>query len=208
MAKDIVNKVGDYYTEKIKLSGANSNGVDWNSKESHLLRFKQLSKVIDLKSNFSILDYGCGYGELINFLNNNKFQKFNYFGYDISNKMIEEANKKHKSKNIHFSFKEEFLKGKEFDFCIANGIFNVKLNFDEEKWKEYIISTLNEMNKLSLKGFSFNILTSYSDKEFMKNYLYYADPLFFFNYCKLNFSKKVSLVHDYPLYEFSIIVKK
>ena len=200
--------MGDYYTEKIKLSGANSNGVDWNSKESHLLRFKQLSKVFDIKSNFSILDYGCGYGELINFLNNNKFQKFNYFGYDISRKMIEEANKKHKSKNLHFSFEVEFMKSKKYDFCIANGIFNVKLNFDEEKWKEYVISTLNEMNKLSLKGFSFNILTSYSDKEFMKNYLYYADPLFYFNYCKLNFSKKVSLIHDYPLYEFSIIVKK
>ena len=56
--------------------------------------------------------------------------------------------------------------------------------------------------------FSFNILTKYSEKNYMQDHLYYADPLFFFDYCKQNFSKNVSLIHDYNLYEFTILVKK
>jgi len=64
------------------------------------------------------------------------------------------------------------------------------------------------MNKKSIKGFAFNMLTKYSDREYMKEYLYYADPLFIFDYCKRNFSKKVALIHDYELYEFTILVRK
>ena len=52
------------------------------------------------------------------------------------------------------------------------------------------------------------MLTKYSDKEYMRDNLYYADPLFIFDYCKRNFSKQVALLHDYGLYEFTILVKK
>jgi hypothetical protein len=42
----------------------------------------------------------------------------------------------------------------------------------------------------------------------MRPDLYYADPLFLFDYCKTKFSTLVSLIHDYPLYEFTILVRK
>jgi hypothetical protein len=42
----------------------------------------------------------------------------------------------------------------------------------------------------------------------MRDDLYYADPLFFFDYCKTRFSRFVTLIHDYPLYEFTILVRK
>ncbi|MBM3138043.1 MAG: class I SAM-dependent methyltransferase, partial [Chloroflexi bacterium] len=29
-----------------------------------------------------------------------------------------------------------------------------------------------------------------------------------FDYCKVNFSKNVALLHDYKLYDFTIIVRK
>ena len=64
------------------------------------------------------------------------------------------------------------------------------------------------MNQISTKGFSFNVLTSYSDKEFMRDYLYYANPLDLFDYCKKNFSKQVALLHDYNLYEFTLLIRK
>jgi len=38
--------------------------------------------------------------------------------------------------------------------------------------------------------------------------LYYGDPFLFFDYCKRNISRYVSLLHDYPLYEWTIIVRK
>ena len=74
--------------------------------------------------------------------------------------------------------------------------------------KQHIIKTLNSLNQISKKGFAFNLLTSYSDREYMKDYLYYASPEEIFKYCKLNFSNNVLLDHSYDLYEFTIFVKK
>jgi hypothetical protein len=94
------------------------------------------------------------------------------------------------------------------DYVISSGIFNVKLALNSDDWINYIINTLHDFDSLSHKGFAFNALTSYSDVEYMRENLYYTDPLFIFDYCKRNFSHSVSLLHDYGLYEFTIIVKK
>jgi hypothetical protein len=64
------------------------------------------------------------------------------------------------------------------------------------------------MSKLSIRGFSFNVLTKYIDHEFMRPHLYYADPCYLFDYCKRNFGSGVALLHDYDLNDFTIIVRK
>lgn len=202
---DIISKINQYYTNKIKEHGTNNLGVDWNSKESQFLRFEQLSKVIFMEENISVLDFGCGYGAYIEYLQN-YLKKFEYLGFDISDEMIDNAKKNYLLENVFFTTKKENLK--PCDYVIASGIFNVKLDVPITEWEEYIKKTLNELNSLSIKGFSFNLLTSYSDKEFMKDYLYYGNPCFYFDYCKNNFSNNVALLHDYNLYEFTILVKK
>jgi len=204
MNKEILEKVNSYYSDKILKHGATSKGVDWNGKDSHFLRFRQLCKVLSEKNKFTLLDYGCGYGSLIEYLNKNKIS-CQYTGFDISIPMIEKARKKYSSKNSIFLTE---LDNSRYDYTIANGIFNVKLDSSDSDWKTYVLDTIQKINNLSLKGFSFNILTSYSDKECKKDYLYYANSLFYFDYCKNNFSKNVALLHDYNLYEFTIIVRK
>ena len=94
------------------------------------------------------------------------------------------------------------------DYTVASGIFNVKLNTPVVEWEEYILDTLETINALSKNGFAFNVLTKYSDPEFTHPDLYYADPLFCFDYCETHFSRFVALLHDYPLYEFTILVRK
>lgn len=203
-SKKILQQVNQYYSDKIKLHGTTPQGVDWNSAESQELRFFQLLKIIDNDSNhFSILDYGCGYGSLHDFMKDQNYVH-SFHGFDISEDMIAEAKKKHPEAKWYFERKKLPL----CDYVTASGIFNVRLDNTNDNWLAYIIETINEINQLSEKGFSFNVLTKHSDKEFMKDYLYYADPLFLFDYCKTNFSKQVALLHDYPLYEFTILVKK
>lgn len=205
MKNEIINKVESYYSEKVKIHGATSEGVDWNGEESHFLRFEQLTKLISPNERISILDYGSGFGSLIEFLKLNKYN-FRYLGYDLSSEMVKKGEELYHDKDIKFTTKENQLT--EHDFVIANGIFNVKLTTPESDWKEYILETIIELNKYAKKGFSFNILTSYSDEEYKKEYLHYSNPLEIFDYCKKNFSKNVALLHDYDLYEFTIIVRK
>ncbi|MEY4875148.1 MAG: hypothetical protein RL708_297 [Bacteroidota bacterium] len=203
--ENIKDEVSKYYNEKIKEHGASSKGVDWNGIESHNLRFEQLTKIIEADAS-SIIDYGCGYGAIIDYLDT-KYKNFRYTGFDIASEMIDAGNKKYANRN-NISFHQKLDTIKKHDYCIASGIFNVRLKNNDADWEAYIIATLHEMNNICTKGFSFNILTSYSDKEYMRDYLYYAKPDWLFDYCKRNFSKKIALLHDYELYEFTILVRK
>lgn len=65
---------------------------------------------------------------------------------------------------------------------------------------------LHNMNEMSRKGFSFNMLTNFVD--YKNPNLYYADPNYFFDYIRKNFSKNLILLHDYDLWEWTILVRK
>src|SRR5439155_18607664 len=94
------------------------------------------------------------------------------------------------------------------DYTVASGIFNVKLAAPDAAWREHVLRTLDGLDLTSRRGFAFNCLTRYSDAERMKDYLFYADPCELFDYCKQRFAKNVALLHDYGLYEFTILVRK
>jgi len=200
--KEITKSVAEYYEKKLELYGATAQGVDWKDEKSQITRFEKLTYALP-KSNFSIIDYGCGYGKLYEFLRS-KYENFRYIGYDISPKMIETAKLIYPDANFTSERKDLVIS----DWCVASGIFNVKLNFSKKIWEEYIMQTLEDMNSLSTHGFAFNMLSLYSDREKRKKYLYYADPLFYFDMCKRKFSRFVALLHDYPLWEFTIVVIK
>jgi hypothetical protein len=94
------------------------------------------------------------------------------------------------------------------DYIIASGIFNLRGGNDAQSWARYILETLDEMHAFARRGFSFNLLTRYSDPGYMRPDLYYADPGFFFDYCKTRFARNVALLHDYEIYDFTILVRK
>jgi SAM-dependent methyltransferase len=203
--KDILTEVSDYYTQKLAEHGRTAKGVDWNGVESQTLRFQQLCKLIQAPS-FSIIDLGCGYGALLEYLDN-LYTKFSYVGVDISEAMIESAKSRFQnSKNAEFIAASE--PQRLVDYCVASGIFNVRLERSEDEWAGYLLNTLDVMDKSCTKGFAFNCLTSYSDEPFKRDYLYYADPGWLFDVCKRKYSHNVALLHDYNLYEFTLIVRK
>jgi cyclopropane fatty-acyl-phospholipid synthase-like methyltransferase len=94
----ILHSVEKYYTGRLMDHGATPRGVDWNSAESQALRFGQLIRVFDYNGPFSLLDYGCGYGALLDYLHQQNIQ-CNYFGFDISMNMVEMAIKLHRTKS-------------------------------------------------------------------------------------------------------------
>ena len=67
---------------------------------------------------------------------------------------------------------------------------------------------MDVLDRKSRLGFAFNSLSSYSDPAKMRDYLYYADPCSLFYVFKRRYSNLVALLHDYGLYEFTIIVRK
>jgi SAM-dependent methyltransferase len=204
-SKDIILDIKSYYSKKLKMFGASPKGADWNSEQSQRLSFEQLCKLLPKSNieNYSLLDYGCGYGALYGYLIENGI-KCDYAGYDVTPEMTELAKKTFPQLN----WRNELSPSFSYDYTIACGIFSVKQSVPVQQWQKHLYKTLDFINSISTKGFAFNNLTSYSDKPLMKDYLFYANPLEIFDYCKQNFSKHVALLHDYPQYEFTIIVRK
>lgn len=203
---EILEAVKQYYHLKLEAHGPTPSGVDWNSEESQTLRFEQLLKVCDEKVPFSLIDYGCGYGALATCMMEQGLS-FQYQGFDISPQMVAKAKEFHRGNPSCRFFEEEALLTPA-EFVVASGVFNVKLQAEGAEWKVYVLHTLERIHALSESGFAFNLLTSHSEPHRMRPDLYYADPCFFFDYCKTRFSKDVALLHDYGLYEFTLLVRK
>jgi SAM-dependent methyltransferase len=204
--KDFLSAVASYYSEKLAQHGQTPQGADWNSEESQTLRFEQLTKVIIPGRPFSVNDLGCGYGALYDYLRNN-FGTFSYTGSDISEAMISAAQARHGRKlGLHYVVASD--PPEVADYGVASGIFNVRLGHNDAEWRKYVEFTMDVLDRKSRLGFAFNSLSSYSDPAKMRDYLYYADPCSLFDFCKRRYSRRVALLHDYGLYEFTIIVRK
>lgn len=202
----ILETVARYYSEKLERFGPTAKGVDWNSADSQLLRFAQLLALDSGTPDRSVNDYGCGYGAFVDYLLESG-RRWTYTGFDVSEAMIREARTRHAGR-AGVSFTTSSAELVPADYTVASGIFNVKLGHPADAWHEYVLQVLGEIDRLTLGGFAFNMLSTYSDPERRRADLYYAEPGYFFDYCKRNFSPHVALLHDYPLYEFTILVRK
>ena len=196
----------EYYDAKLREHGATPAGADWNSQASQELRFRQLAHLWEGESDASLLDYGCGYGALASYVRS-RGHRGSYVGFDVSESMAEAA-RSHVAALPACRVTARRDELEPADFAVASGVLNVKQGATEDAWAAYVWETIADLAALGTRGFAFNALTSYSDPEKRRADLYYADPLVLFDRCKRQYSRWVTLLHDYPLYEFTIIVRR
>lgn len=203
-----LGRVEALYSGNIEKKGMNSQAVGWNTYECQKLRFDKLS-AIALQDNapFSVNDYGCGFGAHLLYLLEKYKDVSKYNGYDISEQMLSAANSKLSNvKNVDVNLINSSSLTTHSDYSFVSGTFNVRFDASKIEWQCFIETKLKEINHYTQKAFSFNLLTSYVDWE--EQHLFYGDPCYWFDFCKKNFSKKVSLFHDYDLWEWTILVDK
>jgi cyclopropane fatty-acyl-phospholipid synthase-like methyltransferase len=206
-ASKLLADVATYYAQKLAEYGDSPRGVDWNGAEGQIIRFEQLCKIFDLdKPAFSVNDLGCGYGALLDYLRV-KHPASSYLGIDVSSEMISSAKQRHAA-DTQARFITSAEPDQQADYGVASGIFNVRLGRTDPEWFDYLQSTLDALDRTSRLGFAFNCLTSYSDEDKKRDYLFYGDPCRLFELCKERYSRQVALLHDYGLYEFTILVRK
>jgi SAM-dependent methyltransferase len=204
--RDLLGRVTAYYTGRLRQHGASARGVDWPSEASQRLRFDQLARLWAGESAFSLVDYGCGYGALLDYLQA-AGSRVRYLGFDAAPAMVEAARARHReASDARFVGEERELA--PADFAVASGVLNVKLDVPEAEWTAYVLETIDRLAALGRRGCAFNVLSRYSDPERRRPDLYYADPLALFDHCKRRLSPRVALLHDYPLYEATLLVRR
>ncbi|WP_447968606.1 class I SAM-dependent methyltransferase [Nitrospira sp. M1] len=199
-----LNKIKSFMDDTLDKHGTTSLGVGWRSRENQFLRFDQFSHLFqDCSEPFSINDLGCGLAGFFEWAKERGLPVSNYIGYDISERMIARARALHSKHNVRFVKAEKPTDIADFSVCC--GIFNTRLDESDEDWTQYMREVVYALAKASRRGFAFNSLSSYVD--WREPHLFYAEPAEWFTWCKTNISKKVSLLHDSPLYEWTMIIR-
>lgn len=175
--------------------GNTPQGVGWNSDMSQKTRFDQIAKILsDVTGIFSINDYGCGYGAFLDYLMN-RYESFQYKGYYVSKSML--SNCRNRTNHYRTDVEIHLYDTKDIRasyYTVASGVFRMKFDFDNSVWLSYIKDTLDIMSMYSTKGFTFNLLTKYTDLPDLDEELYYTDSCQIFDYCKRKSSRICSVV--------------
>jgi SAM-dependent methyltransferase len=202
-ANQPLTKVARFMDGLLDKEGPTVKGVGWRNRENQRLRFAQLLRAIDLGSEpFTVNDLGCGLADLYGFIKDEGLPMRGYRGYDLSENMVAAARER-------VGDDGEVLRADRVtetaDYSFACGIFNTKLDATDEEWLAYMKSAIANLDEHSDRGFAFNSLTTYVD--YREDHHFYADPAELFRFCKQEISPRVTLLHDYPLWEWTIAVR-
>jgi SAM-dependent methyltransferase len=205
----ITAELEKFYHLHLQQQEVNAQRVGWKNKADQQVRFEQLTKVITPSTTGSINDLGCGLGDFAQYLQENGFARLTYVGYDIMEQMVRRAIVlNQQSPQCRFIGIRQAADMLDADYTVASGVFNVRLGVSDESWLNHVLEIILQMDLKSRKGFAFNALSNYSKPALRNADLYYADPLFLFDYCKRRFSENVALLHDYDQEDFTILVRK
>ena len=118
----------DLYFNGYKDSDDKSKMLMWMAEGSQEQNFEIVSRYI--KSNDSLLDYGCGTGDFITYLNSRDIIVSDYFGVDINKNFIDTAIK------THVGYKYEMISDIDdvygnWDIVASIGVFTWYIERDE-----------------------------------------------------------------------------
>lgn len=201
MNKEEKEKIIDRYSKRLKEHGTSPKALGWD-KGRHFLRYHILLSIWKLDKTTKLLDFGCGFGDVYDYLLQNKIN-LDYEGVDINHDLINAGKEIYPDANL---ICKDFLNCQTesvYDYIISSGVHNLKL---ENNW-EFIEKTFDRFNKCSSKGFAINFISNKIDAQFSKGHIYYSDPSKILNLA-YKYSNRVILRNDYMPFEFTVFVFK
>lgn len=204
MKMDDLDKLStvEKYQNAYKEYGYSPKTLGWD-KGRQDIRFEVLLSFFDYDEK-SILDIGCGFGDLNRILSLNG-SNYRYTGIDLVEDLISEGQIQYPQKHVNF-LKADFLEYKfdePFDIIVASGIFNHKFpNGGNDLFRQRVMQKAWSLCK---EGFAFDFLSTKVD--YCYQHTYHNDPeLVLGEAYKL--TRKVALRNDYMPFEFCVYVGK
>lgn len=187
----------DRYLERLAEFGHDPRALGW-TKGKQEERFSALTSRIDLARAKSVLDVGCGFGDLYPFLRDHGFDG-RYVGIDFIDELLDVGRKAYPDAELALADIDDFDPGESFDLVVASGIFNGVL-VHEDPWAR-IRRTLERMFALSRYACAADFMSRYVD--YMRDDTFHAEPERVFGLAK-GLSRRVVLDHGYLPFEFAV----
>jgi 2-polyprenyl-3-methyl-5-hydroxy-6-metoxy-1,4-benzoquinol methylase len=192
--KDYLLKI---YHQSLATYGDTPEAVQW-SNASQRYRFKVLTEIAPLEGA-TLLDYGCGKGDLYQYLVESGFRG-TYTGFDINRELLDVARTKYPGVRFEQCDIEETSVNETFEYVLISGIFNNRISDNDG----FIRSVLKRCFNLAKCGLAFNAISTYASRRDQE--MYYSSPEAMFQFCMTELSPWVTLRHDNVPYNFAIYV--
>ena len=173
----------------------------WADPQTQYIRFNEIIKYISLDENSSVLDIGCGNGELYKFLNFSGF-KGSYTGFDINDSLLNQAKQRYKNIDVQNVDILNHTIDKKYDYVIVSGMFSS--NYGQDMLWMY--DMIKAMYNLTDKKVIINTISSYVN--FQDEDIFYTDPTKLLDFTIKNLSPHVIIEHGAIPYNFTIVIDK
>ena len=188
------------YNRRLTRFGVGEKALGWGEKGRSGLRNEILLSLWELKTR-SILDFGCGFGGLLDHLKTRGVPESRYLGIDINPRLIAQARRLHPQARFEVV---DILRDEtplSADYVFSSGVFNHRLKDNDG----FIRACLARFDEIAGRGFAVNFLSSHVD--YRLKHTFHSDPARILDLA-YRYSNNVVLRNDYMPYEFTVFVDK
>ncbi len=196
---DDQSRIATYYDRLVDQYGHDPRACDASSKTSLTVRYQTLGEVTNL-SGKSILEVGCGFGDLGAYLMQT-YERVRYSGVDISSRMIEEGQRAHPGLHLSRTNVLDMAPQQQFDVVLAQGIFYL-LGYNAEAKMHRLIE---KMFSLATEAVAFTTISAWASQKGDREF--YADPVKLLGWCR-QLTPCLVLRHDYHEADFTMYLYK
>ncbi len=198
--KKIVNDIdaiSSYHLDMLRWHGAASSlALGWRNIRDQQIRFEALAGIADL-TNKTILDAGCGYGDLVPFLSA-RYSLAHYYGLECIPELLHKAVKSYGNLPYTTFLQNNFLTDKLplTDYILASG----SLNYSSCE-PDFIFKAITILFKQCRYGLGFNLLRSVTGNGLLAAY----QPHLILAHCR-SLAERVIICDDYAAEDFTVFV--
>jgi len=193
----------------IEQYGYQPQALYWSSREIQFIRFKKLSEILPRNQACSILNVGCGFGDLKAYLVQQGF-KIDYTGIDLSDDMVRSARFQYPEIKVHqgdlFDFNPD---AQQYDFLLLSGALNEVVETDVEGSRQYqgryAKAVIRKLYDSCKQGVAFNLLDARNAWVASRPDLQSFQPEDIDAYCK-TFANHVSWQDGYVDNDFTVFL--
>ncbi|MBO1924797.1 class I SAM-dependent methyltransferase [Thiomicrorhabdus sp. 6S3-12] len=201
----------------IERFGYQPQALYWSSREIQQVRFDILARVFAQqaprreKGAFSVLDVGCGFADLRNYLWD-KGLDIDYVGIDLSEDMVQSARFQYPDIQVRQGdlFDQDFA-AEQFEFVLLSGALNEVVESDQKGQKtgqgSYAKAVIAEMYRICSKGVAFNLLDARNEWVASRPDLQSFVPQEVVDYCQ-TFAERVVWEDGYLDNDFTVFLYK
>jgi SAM-dependent methyltransferase len=205
---DFLDAIAGVFDRRLDLYGAQPKGVLWRTVESQRLRFDVMVQVFepgDRTGAITINDLGCGYGAFFDYLAGRPVMAGSrYMGYDICAAMVAAA--RGRIADPRAFFVTSATATADADYSFASGTYNLRGRVNPGHWNAYVKASLGGLWARTTRALAFNMLDARAGKR--EKGLYYAHVEEFRAFCTRALSPKVTVITDYPLEDWTMLVRR